>query len=170
VYKAVFIDVDGTLIRSDHSISNATVDTIQKLKEKNILVVLVSARPLSGIVTIAEKIGLLNNPLVSLNGSYISIEGSIVFNSIIKNVATNSVHEQLQKYNSTIIYYQQTQWFSEFKNNNTDYEQEITSVPVKIQSFKNTLQYWHNNNTGANKILVITPEGVINKIQDDLKQ
>ena len=170
MYKAVFIDVDGTLIRSDHSISNATVDTIQKLKEKNILVVLVSARPLSGIVTIAEKIGLLNNPLVSLNGSYISIEGSIVFNSIIKNGVSNSVHEQLQKYNSTIIYYQQTQWFSEFKNNNTDYEQEITSVPVKIQSLKKTLQYWYNNNTGANKILVISPERVINKIQDDLKQ
>lgn len=90
MYKAVFIDVDGTLIRSDHSISNDTVDTIKKLKEKNILVILVSARPLSGIVTIAEKIGLLNNPLVSLNGSYISIEGSIVFDSIIKNEITNS--------------------------------------------------------------------------------
>ncbi len=66
MYKAIFIDIDGTLIKSDHTVSEANVAAIQKLKEKNILVVLVSARPLSGISTIAEKVGLLDYPVATL--------------------------------------------------------------------------------------------------------
>ena len=75
MYKAVFIDIDGTLIKSDHTISEATFAVIQKLKEKNILVILVSARPLSGILPIVREIGLLNYPVASLNGAYIAADG-----------------------------------------------------------------------------------------------
>lgn len=170
MYKAVFIDVDGTLIRSDHSISAATFNIIQKLKEKNILVVLVSARPLSGIEPIAEKTGLLNNPIASLNGAYIASKGKIIFEAKIDIDITNRVHEELQKYDATTIYYQQGLWFSEVQNFNTDHEQKITSVPVIIQPFNQTLQYWRINNTGPNKLMVISEEIIIKEIQDNLKQ
>ena len=56
MYKAVFIDIDGTLIRSDHSLSQATIDTIKEVKEKGIKVVLVSARPLHGITSISRQL------------------------------------------------------------------------------------------------------------------
>ena len=170
MYKAVFIDVDGTLIRSDHGISEATFNIIQKLKEKNILVVLVSARPLSGIEPIAEKIGLLNYPIASLNGAYIALKGKIICEAKIDIDITNRVHDELQKYNATTIYYQQELWYSEVQNFNTDHEQKITSVPVIIQPFYQTLQYWRINNTGANKLLIISEEIVIKAIQDNLKQ
>lgn len=170
MYKAVFIDVDGTLIRSDHSISDATFNIIQKLKEKNILVVLVSARPLSGIEPIAEKIGLLNYPISSLNGAYIASKGKIIFESGIDIDIAIGVHDELQKYNATTIYYQQELWFSEVQNFNIVHEQKITSVPVIIQPFNETLQYWQSKNTSPNKLLVISEEIVIKEIQDNLKQ
>ncbi len=169
MYKAVFIDVDGTLIRNDHSVSEATYDIIQKLKEKNILIVLVSARPLSGILPIAEQIGLLSYPCASLNGAYISCEGNIIFNSLIDIEVAYNVHGYLKKYNATEIYYQQEYWFSEFKNYDTDHEQKITSVLVTIQPFMETLEAWKNMNTGPNKILVISEEKTINEIQDILR-
>lgn len=170
LYKAVFIDVDGTLIRSDHSISAATLNILQKLKEKNILVVLVSARPLSGIEPIAKKTGLLNNPIASLNGAYIASKGKIIFEAKIDIDIANRAHEELQKYDATTIYYQQGLWFSEAQNFNTDHEQKITSVPVIIQPFNQTLQYWRINNTGPNKLMVISEEIIIKEIQDNLKQ
>ncbi len=170
MYKAVFIDVDGTLIRRDHSISTPTYEIIQRLKEKNILVVLVSARPLSGMLRIAAETGLLDHPLASLNGAYISFEGKIIFNSFIDPDYTSGVHALLRKYNETIIYYQQDLWYSEWQNFNTDHEQKITSVPVAIQPFNDTLQFWKDKNTGPNKILIIAGELIINEMQQSLKE
>ena len=168
MYKAVFIDIDGTLLKSDHTISEATFGIIQRLKEKNILVVLVSARPFSAIVPIAEEVGLHKLPVASLNGAYISGNGEKIFNSVIDVDITTSIHKRLQQYNSTPIYYEQLQWFSEFQNSSTDYEQKITTVPITIQPFNDTLRNWQYTNTGPNKIQVIAKATVINKIQNDL--
>jgi len=170
MYKAVFIDLDGTLLKSDHTISEATFNIIQKLKERNILVVLVSARPFSAMVPIVEEIGLHNSPVASHNGAYISGNGKKIFSSVIDVDITTRIHKQLQQYNAIPIYYEQLQWFSEFQNSSTDYEQKITTVPVTIQPFNNTLQNWQYTNTGPNKIQVIAKAIVINEIQNDLKE
>ena len=170
MYKAVFIDIDGTLIKSDHTISADTYAVVQKLKEKNILVILVSARPLTGILPIMEEIGLLSYPVAGLNGAYIVADGMIIFDSIIDVNTTTLVREQVQKYNATLIYYEQSQWFAEFRNFYTDYEQKITSVPVTIQSFTDTLRHWQHKNAGPNKIHVIAKADVINEIQNKLQQ
>jgi Cof subfamily protein (haloacid dehalogenase superfamily) len=171
MYKAVFIDVDGTLIRSDHTVTKATVSTIQSLKENNILVILVSARPLSAILPIIEEIGLPGNPVASLNGAYITANGKILFDSVIDLSTISTVHEQLQQYHdATIIYYQKDQWFSGLRDYWTNYEQKITSIPITIQSFSETLRYWQHQNTGPHKMLVIHEARVINEIQSNLKQ
>jgi len=169
MYKAVFIDIDGTLIKSDHSVSGNTIATIQKLKEKNILVGLVSARPLHGILPISKKLGLLDFPVASLNGAYIAVNGEVIFESGIDLDTTALLHKQLLQYNTTLIYYQQLQWFSETPTTYTVLEQRITDIPVTIQPFAHTLQHWQNLNTGPNKILVVADPVVIADIQYSLK-
>ena len=54
MYKAVFIDMDGTLLQSNHAVSDANKEAIQQLQEKGILVVIISARPLHGILPISK--------------------------------------------------------------------------------------------------------------------
>ena len=49
MYKAAFIDMDGTLLRKDHTVSDITRQTIQQLIEKGIIIAPVSARPLHGM-------------------------------------------------------------------------------------------------------------------------
>lgn len=170
MYKAIFIDLDGTLLKKDHSVSDFTVDVLQKLIQKNILVVLVSARPLSGIMPIAERTGLHRNPVASLNGAYIYNNGKIVFDAVIENSVAASVHEHLQNYSSTPIYYHQDEWFAEKKNAHTDHEQRITSIPITIQPFISTCSVWQQKSSGPNKILVVANAPVIEEIQSNLKQ
>ena len=43
--KAIFIDIDGTLRDSNKNLSQKTIDTIKKISEKGILVILCSGRP-----------------------------------------------------------------------------------------------------------------------------
>ncbi len=169
MYKAVFIDIDGTLIKSDHSLSKATIDIIQKLKDKGILVVLVSARPLHGILAIAEEAGLMDSPIAALNGASISLNGAMLFESSIDAALTSDIHEQLQQYSTTIIYYKKMQWFAENKDFYTDYEQKITEVPIIIEPFDRTLTHWQREKTGPDKILVIAEAAVNTEIQNSLK-
>ena len=82
MYKAVFLDMDGTLLRSDHSVSEPTRETLRKLTGKGIPVILVSARPLDAMLPTAREIGLAGF-LVSLNGSYIVESEKPVFQAII---------------------------------------------------------------------------------------
>ena len=170
MYKAVFIDVDGTLIRNDHSVSPATARVIHKLKERSILVILVSARPLSGMKRIAEKIGLITSPLISLNGAYIVFGGNTIFDAAINAALAKALYERAQKYDATKIYYQRDRWFSQSRDSNTNYEQKITSVPIIVEPFAITLQAWEDKSTGPNKILIIATESVINEIKNDLQK
>lgn len=43
--KAIFIDIDGTLRDSDRNLSAKTIETVKKISEKGILVILCSGRP-----------------------------------------------------------------------------------------------------------------------------
>ena len=49
MYKAVFIDMDGTLLTSHHTITDTTKQTIQQLIKMGVLVIPISARPLHGM-------------------------------------------------------------------------------------------------------------------------
>lgn len=49
-YKAIFVDLDRTLLRDDKSLSDYTISILRKCKELGIKVVVASARPLRNIV------------------------------------------------------------------------------------------------------------------------
>ncbi len=169
MYKAVFIDVDGTLIRSDHTVSEATRGTIKKLIEKNILVVLVSARPLHGITAISNHLGLSDLPIASLNGGYIVLQNEVIFESFINLNITAALHEQLMKHNVTLLYYQQGECFGETMDELVEKEQKITEVPVIIQPFDKTFQQWQQQQIGPNKILIMSAPESILQIQKSLQ-
>ena len=68
--KIVFSDIDGTLLTSEHKLSKNTLFAINKLQEKNIDFVIISARSPSGIYPILLK----NNfscPIISYSGALI---------------------------------------------------------------------------------------------------
>ena len=55
-YKIIFIDIDGTLVNDEKQVSQRTINTIKKLKEKGIITVLTSGRPYGSI----EKYSIQN--------------------------------------------------------------------------------------------------------------
>lgn len=63
-------DVDGTLLRDDKQLSDRTVEAVARLIERGVLVSLISARPPSGILWIAQRLGL-DGPFGAFNGGTI---------------------------------------------------------------------------------------------------
>lgn len=168
MYKAVFVDVDGTLIKSDHTVSKPTKQTIQQLIDKKVLVVLVSARPLGGIIPISKSIGTLDLPIASLNGGYIVLNNEVIFESHIDLSIVSGLHEQLMSYGVTLLYYQQEECFAEVMNMHVEKEQKVTKVPVVIQPFAETLKQWEIKKTGPNKILIVSTPAAVQKMQKTL--
>ncbi|KAK8897627.1 hypothetical protein M9Y10_015590 [Tritrichomonas musculus] len=68
--KAVFCDIDGTLLNDQHEITLATKLSIQNLQKKNIKFVLVSGRSPSGIYSIIQN-NFNHCPIISYNGAII---------------------------------------------------------------------------------------------------
>src|ERR1700733_10046201 len=125
MYKAVFLDMDGTLLRTDHSVSEATTKTLQKLTGRGIPVILVSARPVDAMLPTAREIGLESYPLVSLNGSYIVEGEKPVFQVIIDLQTTAALAGEIRPFQATVAYYVQREWYAERSDAWTEHEQKI---------------------------------------------
>jgi len=170
MYKAVFLDMDGTLLRSDHSVSEPTKQKIRALTEKGIPVILVSARPLNAILPTFRSIGIPDHyPLVSLNGSYIVEKEQPIFQAMIDLPTAAAVAEQVKPFKANIAYYLQREWYAEADDEWTAHEQKIMDVKIKIGPLSGFIRDWSVRKIGPNKMMVMSDPGAIASIQAHLR-
>ncbi|ONI39408.1 HAD family hydrolase [Candidatus Epulonipiscium fishelsonii] len=81
MYKIVTIDMDGTLLRSDKTISDFTKETLKQVQNKGTKIVIASGRPLAGIEHYLEELNLNTEDdyVISFNGA------------LVRNVATKKI-------------------------------------------------------------------------------
>ncbi len=169
MYKAVFLDMDGTLLRADHSVSEETKQAIRRLIGQGIWVTLVSARPLDAILPTFRELGLPeHSPLVSLNGSYIVEAGEPVFQAMIDLPTTAAVAAEVKPFGATIAYYLQQEWFAEVCDGWTAHEQKIMDVKVKVGPLQGFIEDWSMRRIGPNKMMVMSEPDAIAAIQQHL--
>lgn len=74
----VISDVDGTLVNKAKEVTEATVAAVGRLEAAGLPFSLISARPASGILWIAEKLGL-KGPIAAFNGgTVLDADGSVI--------------------------------------------------------------------------------------------
>ena len=170
MYKAVFLDMDGTLLRSDHSVSEPTIAMIRRLTSQGISVILVSARPLNAVLPTFRTIGLAEKaPVITLNGSYIVEQEQPIFEARIDLDVTAQVAEQVRPFKATIAYYLQREWFSEVSDAWTDHEQKIMDVQIGIKPVGELIKDWRARNIAPNKMMVMSEAANITGIQQHLR-
>ena len=69
-YSMVFLDIDGTLLDSQHRIMPCTLNRLKTLHEGGVPVILCSARPPAGVHLVAEQMGL-TSPMACYNGGLV---------------------------------------------------------------------------------------------------
>jgi Cof subfamily protein (haloacid dehalogenase superfamily) len=168
MYKAVFIDMDGTLLQKDHTISDTTKQVIKKLLDKGVFIVPISARPLHAILPISKEVFPDNIPVVSLNGSYIFLNGEIIYQSSVPLEEVINVQKEIAPHDVSAMYYSQMDWYAEKDNAHIQKEQKITDVKIKIQPFHLTIDEWKAKKSGPNKILIAGNPDLIDNIEKEL--
>lgn len=169
MYKAVFLDMDGTLLRTDHTVSEPTKETIKKIMNKGIPVVLVSARPLDAILPTCRDIGGLDYPVVSLNGSYIVEQGLPIFQAAIDLTTTTRLAEEIRPFKATVAYYLQRTWYAETDDSWTQHEQKIMDVKIGIHPIAELIAEWSAKKIGPNKLMVMSDPASIALTEAHLK-
>jgi len=67
VIRLLVSDIDGTLVRPDKSLSDPVIAAVRALTDAGVTMSLISARPATGMIWIAEKLGL-TTPIAAFNG------------------------------------------------------------------------------------------------------
>ncbi|KAB8028612.1 Cof-type HAD-IIB family hydrolase [Fluviispira multicolorata] len=67
-YKAIFVDLDGTLLNSQKEISKKNLDCLNSFIEQGIYVVIATGRTIKSVNKVTENLNI-NTPIITLNGS-----------------------------------------------------------------------------------------------------
>lgn len=102
MYQLIALDMDGTLLKEDKTISDRTKKAIYEAREKGVKVVLASGRPIEGLNRYLKELDL-----ISPNDYVMSFNGSIVQNTetkqvIFKNILTGKDLKKLYELSKQI--------------------------------------------------------------------
>lgn len=103
--KCVSLDLDGTLLDSNHQITEESKETIRKLQQKGIEVIINTGRAYDDVVKVAG-INELNCPIVCVNGSVLfSKTGELLFEATLDVSNYKQLFSELKKLDVGILVY-----------------------------------------------------------------
>lgn len=167
-YKMLCLDIDGTLLNSDHQITKETKEAIRRVVcEKNVQVVLVSARMPRGIVFLQKELGI-DGYIICYSGSLIlDKNGNMIFNRQIDSKVTDDILKCANEFDVSINLYKDNSWIIEKNDNWSDIESDIVGFKPEIDKFSHVIDV--NDNIGPNKILILGDKEENLKVRDMLK-
>ncbi len=143
-YKMLVLDLDDTLLRDDHSISDRNKDMLIKAQEQGVYVVLASGRPTPAMLQYAEELDLkkYGSYIISYNGAVITdlTKQSNIFEQCLSKEQIHSLHDFSMANNVDIITYTSDSIISETNSKYIDIELEITQMKFnKVDCFKSAV-------------------------------
>lgn len=162
----VFIDIDGTLLTSSHTITPATKQIIQHIHQNlNIPIILTTARPPQGTFFIYNELAL-DTPLICFNGGLIlnknhQSEWEYLVNQFVTAHEIEIILQEALQYDINPNLYREQEWYVQNIDDLVHRESRNTkSTPIHTDLLKiNSL--WKEKHRGANKILLMgTPENI----------
>lgn len=168
-YKMICLDIDGTLVNSKHQITDKTKNVIQRLtRDFNIPVILVSARPPSGIFFLQEELNIVQ-PIICYSGALIAEKPyKVLLNVTIETEYLRRIYEIAKAENIHISIYKDDKWYVEEMDKWAAQEGKITNLVPEVAEYNSLFQKWKAEGKGANKILCMGEPGCIDKLNERL--
>lgn len=166
-YKIIFSDIDGTLLNSEHQISKRTKEKINKLVQKGIDFILVSARMPEGVEVVQNQLSI-KCPIICYSGGLIlDEEGNILQSTAMKKSQAVEIKKYINENYSDVSAstYSFNSWIVDDRNNYwIKQEADITH----IEPYEADIEKYLSNNQSVHKILCMGDENLIEKLEKDL--
>lgn len=167
-YKMIVMDMDDTLLRDDHTISEENKKAIKEAQEKGIKVVLASGRPTYAMKATAKELELdkYGSYVISFNGAVITDckTNETVFEQSLTKETAHKLYDLSVEHNVYIHTYVSDEIITAKSNKYTDIENSITGMPVKtMEDFKKAVK------GNVIKVLMLENPEYLKKVEETLK-
>ncbi|RMD00474.1 sugar-phosphatase [Clostridium autoethanogenum] len=136
MYKLVGIDMDGTLLRDDKSISEENYNAIQKAKELGVKIVLATGRPLKGIEKYLKQLKLTSEGdySVAFNGAVVqkNNNGKVISENLLKHEDLKYLYNLSKQLNVNIHILTFDFCAAAKLNKYSKLESSLNKIPLKI--------------------------------------
>lgn len=164
-YKMVVSDLDGTLLNSQHKISQYTVDTIKKLSQQGILFVIATGRHYKDAKYFFDQLGV-GKYLISGNGSFVHNDlGEIVKRkSIPKDIIKELLNHKVEDGTSRSIYMGEEWYTDRMVKDYIEFHKESKFAP-KIDNLVN-----FNDNEIEKVFFIHEDREVVEQLERELRE
>lgn len=140
MYKLIALDMDGTLLTSDKTISERTKSAIEQAREAGVKVVLASGRPIDGMQSKLDELHIDgdNEFVVYFNGSMVKEIGTnkVIHSAVINGKQAKQVAALATKLGADCHAFSTEHGLITPKlNEYTDVESSINQIPVTVMDF-----------------------------------
>ncbi|MEQ6389336.1 HAD family hydrolase [Bacillaceae bacterium S4-13-58] len=102
-YKALFLDIDGTIVKPDETIEDSTKEAIAKVQQQGIHVFLATGRPLHEIQHITEQLQI--DSLIGYNGALAIMDNQTIVNEPMDSSLVNHYIKTAKKLGNEMVLY-----------------------------------------------------------------
>ena len=129
-YKALFLDIDGTILKPDHTYTESTKDAIIQVKDQGVEVFLATGRPIHEINELAAELTI--DSFIGYNGAYALYQKETIVDEPIDAAEIDKFVEIAKENNHEFVMY----------TNGGNYFSNLDSPIVKL--FTEAFQMEHN--------------------------
>jgi Cof subfamily protein (haloacid dehalogenase superfamily) len=179
MYKMICIDIDGTLIRPDMTVSKRVAEAISKAKEKGLIIALSTGRMHRSALMYSDELGLAD-PIVSSNGAYVSERDSkkVYYEENLSGSDVLLIQDILDQHDTKINWYNRgTMYISEYRDYVGRYEALSKTLPenrrilIKYLNDEFTLEHLIDEAGSAiQKGIVFPKPGLISTIREKIEK
>ncbi|SMC28857.1 hypothetical protein SAMN02745134_03688 [Clostridium acidisoli DSM 12555] len=160
MYKLIALDMDGTLLKTDKTISQETFNAIQSAKKKGIKVVLATGRPVKGIKKYLTELNLLSDDdyAVAFNGAVVQTTKSekIIAENLLSVDDIKTLYDLSKELKVNIHALTNDECITPKISKYSLLEAKMNSIPIKEIDFDNV-----NKDTTIVKIMFIDEEDIL---------
>ncbi|WP_050606522.1 sugar-phosphatase [Clostridium niameyense] len=139
MYKLIAIDMDGTLLKDDKTISEENKIAIKKAKDKGVKVVLSTGRPLEGIKKYLKQLDLISNHdyAVAFNGGLVekTSEDEILTENYMTKEDLNLLYDLSKDLDIDIHFLTIDKCYTPKLNSYSKMESDLNGIPLNVVDF-----------------------------------
>ena len=168
MYKLIALDMDGTLLREDKSVSERTKKAIADAKAKGVTVVIATGRPIDGVTRYLEELDMLgeNDYVLSYNGGLVLKTKSreVVSKTALTGADLHYLHNLSKELGVNIHAFSEVHGLITPKNSKyTEVEANINGIKIAINDYSDI-----EDDHSIIKVMMIDEPEVLQKAIDNL--